>query len=177
MDEIEESNGKYYFEATASNPVALDTLINAGVNQFVYFFGGFDGLDIKLQNPFNKDQLDLADSSAQFSMESALNMVADRDVIRYDLISVPGVTNRSVNQDLISQTEARGDALAIIDIEGIYSPGVDTGRSDTPQSITTVVNEINAAGLDSSYAATYFPNVRLSDTLNGNGTVIIAPHQ
>ena len=176
LDEIEESNGKYYFEPTASNPVALDTLINAGVKQFVApFFGGFDGLNIKLQNPFNKDQLDLADSSAQFSMESALNMVADRDVIRYDLISVPGVTNRSVNQDLISQTEARGDALAIIDIEGVFSPGVDTGGSDTTQSINEVVNEINAAGLDSSYAATYFPNVRLSDTLNGNGTVIIAP--
>ena len=177
LDEIEESNGKYYFEPTASSPVALDTLINAGVKQFVApFFGGFDGLDIKLQNPFNKARLNDADSSAQFSMESALNMVADRDVIRYDLISVPGVTNRSVNQDLISQTEARGDALAIIDVEGIFSPIVDNGdTTDTPQSITEVVNEINAAGLDSSYAATYFPNVRLSDTLNGNGTVIIAP--
>jgi len=105
-----------------------------------------------------------------------LNMVADRDVIRYDLISIPGVTNRSVNQDLISQTEARGDALAIIDIEGVFSPAVDNGdTSDTPQSISDVVKEINDAGLDSSYAATYYPNIRLSDTLNGNGTVIIAP--
>ena len=177
LDEVKKSNGKYYFESGSTPSISLDTLINTdGVKQFVApFFGGFDGLDIKLQNPFNKDQLDLADSSAQFSMESALNMVADRDVIRYDLISVPGVTNRSVNQDLISQTEARGDALAIIDIEGIYSPGVDTGGSATTQSINEVVNEINAAGLDSSYAATYFPNVRLSDTLNGNGTVIITP--
>lgn len=177
LDEVKKSNGKYYFESGSTPSISLDDLINTdGVKQFVApFFGGFDGLDIKLQNPFNKDQLDLADSSAQFSMESALNMVADRDVIRYDLISVPGVTNRSVNQDLISQTEARGDALAIIDIEGVFSPGVDTGTTDTTQSINEVVNEINAAGLDSSYAATYFPNVRLSDTLNGNGTVIIAP--
>ncbi len=178
LDEVKKSNGKYYFESGSTPSITLDTLIDTdGVKQFVApFFGGFDGLDIKLQNPFNKARLNDADSSAQFSMESALNMVADRDVIRYDLISVPGVTNRSVNQDLISQTEARGDALAIIDVEGIYSPAVDNGTAtDTDQTITAVVSEINAAGLDSSYAATYYPNIRLSDTLNGNGTVIIAP--
>jgi len=177
LDEIETTGGKYYFKAAASSPVALATLIDTdGVKQFVApFFGGFDGLNIKLQNPFNKVELD-ASGYAQYSMESALNMVADRDVIRYDLISIPGVTNRSVNQDLISQTEARGDALAIIDVEGIYSPAVDNGTAnDTPQTISGVVAEINAAGLDSSYAATYYPNVRLADTLNGNGTVIVTP--
>ena len=177
LDEIETTGGKYYFKAAASSPVALGTLIDTnGVKQFVApFFGGFDGLNIKLQNPFNKVELD-ASGYAQYSMESALNMVADRDVIRYDLISIPGVTNRSVNQDLISQTEARGDALAIIDVEGIFSPAVDNGgATDTPQTISGIVGEINAAGLDSSYAATYYPNVRLSDTLNGNGTIIVAP--
>jgi len=177
LDEIETTGGKYYFKAATSSPVALGTLIDTnGVKQFVApFFGGFDGLNIKLQNPFNKVELD-ASGYAQYSMESALNMVADRDVIRYDLISIPGVTNRSVNQDLISQTEARGDALAIIDVEGIYSPAVDNGTAnDTPQTISGIVGEINAAGLDSSYAATYYPNVRLSDTLNGNGTVIVTP--
>ena len=177
LDEIETTGGKYYFKAAASSPVALATLIDTdGVKQFVApFFGGFDGLNIKLQNPFNAVELD-ASGYAQYSMESALNMVADRDVIRYDLISIPGVTNRSVNQDLISQTEARGDALAIIDVEGIYSPAVDNGTAnDTPQTISGVVAEINAAGLDSSYAATYYPNVRLADTLNGNGTVIVTP--
>ena len=177
LDEIETTGGKYYFKAAASSPVALGTLIDTnGVKQFVApFFGGFDGLNIKLQNPFNKVELD-ASGYAQYSMESALNMVADRDVIRYDLISIPGVTNRSVNQDLISQTEARGDALAIIDVEGIFSPAVDNGgATDTPQTISGIVGEINAAALDSSYAATYYPNVRLSDTLNGNGTIIVAP--
>jgi hypothetical protein len=177
LDEIETTGGKYYFKAAASSPVALATLIDTdGVKQFVApFFGGFDGLNIKLQNPFNAVELD-ASGYAQYSMESALNMVADRDVIRYDLISIPGVTNRSVNQDLISQTEARGDALAIIDVEGVFSPAVDNGTAtDTPQTISGIVGEINAAGLDSSYAATYYPNVRLSDTLNGNGTIIVAP--
>ena len=178
LDEVKKLGGKYFFESGSTPAVSLATLIDTdGVKQFVApFFGGFDGLDIKLQNPFNKVRLNDADSSAQFSMESALNMVADRDVIRYDLISVPGVTNRSVNQDLISQTEARGDALAIIDVEGVFSPAVDNGgTTDTTQTIAGIVSEINAAGLDSSYAATYYPNVRLSDTLNGNGTVIVIP--
>ena len=177
LDEVKKVGGKYFFESGSTPGITLATLIDTdGVKQFVApFFGGFDGLNIKLQNPFNKVELD-ASGYAQYSMESALNMVADREVIRYDLISIPGVTNRSVNQDLISQTEARGDALAIIDVEGIFSPAVDNGgATDTPQTISGIVGEINAAGLDSSYAATYYPNVRLSDTLNGNRTIIVIP--
>ena len=34
---------------------------------------------------------------------------------------------------------------------------------------------MNTQFIDSSYAATYFPNVRLKDTLNGNGTILPAP--
>jgi hypothetical protein len=177
LDEImKDTAGKYYWEDGASSGYeTLSNLLADGVKQFVApFFGGFDGLNIKLQNPFNKVQLD-AGGSAEYSMQTALSMVSDRDVIRYDLISIPGVTNKSVNQDLIAQTEARGDALAIIDIEGIYAPAADTGGSEEDQVIANVITNMNAAGYDSSYAAAYYPNVRLGDTLNGNGTVFKAP--
>ena len=175
LDEVEVLAGKYYFEANATAPVALATLIDSGVKQFVApFFGGFDGTNALLQNPFNEAQL-IAGGSAQYSIESAIDMVGDRDVIRYDLISIPGVTTRAVNQDLVNQTEARGDALAIIDVAGIYQPAVDTGGSKVDQTISAVTAEINAAALDSSYAAAYYPNVRLLDNLSPNGTVILMP--
>ena len=175
LDEVEVLAGKYYFEVGASDPVALATLIDSGVKQFVApFFGGFDGTNALLQNPFNEAQL-IAGGSAQYSIESAIDMVSDRDVIRYDLISIPGVTTRAVNQDLVNQTEARGDALAIIDVDGIYQPAVDTGGSKVDQTIAAVTAEINAAALDSSYAAAYYPNVRLLDNLSSNGTVILMP--
>ena len=175
LDEVETLAGKYYFEANASAPVALATLIDSGVKQFVApFFGGFDGTNALLQNPFNEAQL-IAGGSAQYSIESAIDMVSDRDVIRYDLISIPGVTTRAVNQDLVNQTEARGDALAIIDVAGIYQPAVDTGGNKVEQTIAAVTTEINAADLDSSYAAAYYPNVRLLDNLSPNGTVILMP--
>ena len=175
LDEVETLAGKYYFEAAATSPVALATLIDSGVKQFVApFFGGFDGTNALLQNPFNEAQL-IAGGSAQYSIESAIDMVSDRDVIRYDLISIPGVTTRAVNQDLVNQTEARGDALAIIDVAGIYQPAVDIGGSKVDQTIAAVTTEINAAALDSSYAAAYYPNVRLLDNLSPNGTVILMP--
>ena len=175
LDEVEVLAGKYYFEAGATSPVALATLIDSGVKQFVApFFGGFDGTNALLQNPFNEAQL-IAGGSAQYSIESAIDMVGDRDVIRYDLISIPGVTTRAVNQDLVNQTEARGDALAIIDVAGIYQPAVDTGGNKVEQTIAAVTTEINAAALDSSYAAAYYPNVRLLDNLSPNGTVILMP--
>jgi hypothetical protein len=175
LDEVEVLAGKYYFEANASTPVALATLIDSGVKQFVApFFGGFDGTNALLQNPFNEAQLG-AGGSAQYSIESAIDMVGDRDVIRYDLISIPGVTSTAVNQDLVNQTEARGDALAIIDVAGIYQPAVDTGGTKVDQTIAAVTTEINVAALDSSYAAAYYPNVRLLDNLSSNGTVILMP--
>ena len=50
-------------------------------------------------------------------MESAISQVADYYTSRYDLISIPGVTNSAINSLLVRQTEERGDALAIIDMK------------------------------------------------------------
>ena len=165
LDEIVKTpTGRFYFDSSSGSPVALATLIDTdGVKQFVApFFGGFDGTSVLLENSFNELQLG-AGGSAQYSIESAIDMVSDRDVIRYDLISIPGVTKRAVNQDLINQTEARGDALAIVDVAGIYQPAVDTGAAKVDQLISAVVTEINAAELDSSYAATYLSLIHISE--------------
>jgi phage tail sheath protein FI len=102
-------------------------------------------------------------------------MVSDRDLIRYDLISMPGITNDVLIGDLLRQTEERGDALAIVDFAGIYQSGEDMGGKESPQSITSIVSEINRLGINTSYGAAYYPNIRLRDTLNGNGSVLFAP--
>ena len=175
LDEIVKSSGLYYWSAGASSST-LSTLIQNGVKQFVApFFGGTDGLNILIENPFNETEL-AAGGYAQYSLESALSMVAERDMIRYDLISIPGVTNPAINQDLVLQTANRGDALAIIDLEGIYQSEEDKGDgTEAPGSVQDVVDAINGDGLDSSYAATYYPNVRLADVSSGNGSVLMAP--
>ena len=174
LESIVTSTGLYYYDSTHTTGV-ISTLIAAGVKQFVApFFGGTDGVNILLDNPFNETEL-TSSGYAQYSMESALSMVADRDVIRYDLIAIPGVTTSAIIQDLVLQTENRGDALAIIDLSGIDQSAADTGGAAVVGAINTVVATADAGTFNSSYAATYYPNIRLKDVSNGNDSILMAP--
>jgi len=180
----------FYF-ATGSYEIAKDAtgaslsknsgsayVINTkNIKQFAApFFGGFDGNNILVDNPFNEDLLGTSTSYAKHSLDQALEMVSDRDLIRYDLISMPGITNNTFVGNLLRQTEERGDAFAIVDLSGIYQSAEDLGASgDTNQSITTIISTINLNGFNTSYGATYYPNVRLKDTLSGNDSVLFAP--
>ena len=60
--------------------------------------------------------------------------------------------------------------MAIIDINGGYTPFTEAPTSEevrTPTTaVTDVTNNIRTRGLDSSYAATYWPWVQLRDTIN-----------
>ncbi len=88
-------------------------------------FGGFDGFDIKEKDPF-RNRL-LANSTevnnyAYYSLKKAIDITADPEFVEYDLALMPGIENSSLNTQLINSCEERGDALAIIDLAGNYTP-------------------------------------------------------
>ena len=172
-----DSLGAYYHDdalAGTSNLANVSDLITAGAKQFAApFFGGTDGVDITVENPFNDAQL-IAGGYAEYSLEAALSQVSDSDIIRYDMISIPGVTATNITQDLISMVESRGDALAIVDLAGIYQSKEDHGTTLQGGSVNSIISEVES-GFNSSYAATYFPNVRIKDVSNGNDSVLMAP--
>ena len=170
------STGTYYH----SNAFVVDFddsstgALVTGIKQFAApFFGGSDGVDIKVENPFNDTEL--ATGYAKYSMESAISQVADYYTSRYDLISIPGVTNSAINSLLVRQTEERGDALAIIDMEGIYVSEIDNGNGEKEGKVSTMVSTAEGGTVASSYAAAYYPNVRLADVSSGRGSVLMAP--
>ena len=171
------STGTYYHAGSFQH--AFDDSTNGalvlGIKQFAApFFGGTDGVDIKVENPFNN--LELSSGYAKYSMESAISQVADYYTSRYDLISIPGVTNSAINSLLVRQTEERGDALAIIDMEGIYVSAIDNDGSIAAEgSVKTMVQTAEGGSVASSYAAAYYPNVRIADVSSGNGSVLMAP--
>jgi len=83
---------------------------------------------------------------------------------------MPGLTNNSLNTKIVRNTEARGDALAVIDVKGGYVP--DTEGTDSIETrlgtVTAVVNTVkNDLRLNSSYGAAYYPWVQIRDTING----------
>ncbi len=178
-------SASFYFDEgsyTAGTSVAKDTSIEDviktnNLKQFAApFFGGFDGNNILVENPFNENLLGTSNSYARHTVSQALDIVSDRDLMRYDLIAMPGIVNTSLNIELLNQTEQRGDALAIVDFEGIFVSKEDRGEStDSDQDINDITNTINDNGINTSYGATYYPNVRIRDTLSGNETVLFAP--
>ena len=170
--------GSYGANNSITSQSGSSHLINEkNIKQFqAPFFGGFDGVSILKPNPFNDEQLSNAAGYERHTLNQALEQAEDRDLIRYDLIAMPGITNDDLNDELLAQTAERGDALAIVDFKGIYQSSDDSDNGTVQyQSITNITNTINRLGVDTSYGAAYYPNVRLRDTLNGNGSVLFAP--
>ena len=83
---------------------------------------------------------------------TSLNLLANQDEYKYNLIVAPGLYNVDYSSPLttmVNNSQTRGDNIAVIDM-------VKYG-----QTITSVTTQ--AAGKDSSYAATYWPWVQTID--------------
>lgn len=93
------------------------------------------------------------------SYNNAINLLANADAYRYNVISAPGLiygasgANTQV-VNMVNNTIVRGDAIAVIDT-GFYNA-----------EITTVID--NAANFDNSYSATYYPWLQTVDPDTAN---------
>jgi len=94
---------------------------------------------------------------------SSLNLLANSDEFKYNVITIPGVTQEassSVVSLLVTNTTNRGDAIAIIDLVGESA------------NLNTVVSE--AGEIDNSYTATYWPWVQINAPQTGKLTWVPA---
>lgn len=90
---------------------------------------------------------------------SSLNLLANQDEFKFNIITVPGQTTTTGNSTittLIGLVQDRGDAIAIIDV---------TDKGSTIATATT-----NALSYDNSYAATYYPWVQVNAPNTGKLT-------
>ena len=175
-----DSNHAVYLSGSRAQGLSLTagdtykTVLDAGYDKFTSpMFGGFDGFDVTEQDPLRNSYL--ADgteksNSSFYSIKRALDTVSDRDFVEFDLITMPGITNSSLNTSMVNLCEERADALAIIDIEGGYVP--PSGRktteldSDSLGSVTNTVNKLKDMGLNSSYGCAFYPYVKIRDNIN-----------
>jgi phage tail sheath protein FI len=99
---------------------------------------------------------------------TALSLLANKDEYQFNIISAPGLLYKNSNftstvSSFISLAEQRGDCIAVVDLVG------------TGSAVATVTGQ--AASLNSSYAATYWPWVQIKSATGRNewtpaGTVI-----
>ena len=90
---------------------------------------------------------------------TALNLLANKDDYRYNIITAPGLiyengaTQKTALNSLVSNTENRGDAIVVMDLVNYNS--------------TIALATSTAAEKDSSYVASYWPWVQITDPDSG----------
>jgi hypothetical protein len=151
------------------------TLTNSAIQQrkfLVPFQFGFDGANpavaIKTGGDIvntNTMGFDLSDSAASGSVayKRAINSISNPDEFDINLLVTPGVIHglhSTVTNHAISKMEARADAFYVMDA---------TGMNDTIDTVKSTVKT-----LDTNYAGTYYPWVKIVDR-DTNSPVFVPP--
>jgi hypothetical protein len=150
-------------------------VLNKGYNRFtVPLHGGYDGLDITEKDPFNYTRA-LADGTdstkyAYYSAKRAIDTVADPEVVEYNLMTMPGIYHAGLTSHMMEVCEARGDALAVIDLDSGYRTSAESTDSiaDRVGSVSTAITNLTARGLNSSYGCAYYPWVQINDSITNS---------
>lgn len=134
--------------------------------------GGFNGNNIfneekyKMENPAVEREM-LEDSGVKSntiaSFRKAVDVMSSKTDVDVQLLATPGIRHPSVTDYAIQKIENRFDAMYIMDIEekDEYSNSI-TSSTQKPHVANTVLNFTNR-GLDTSFAAAYFPDVVITD--------------
>jgi len=137
--------------------------------------GGFDGVNI-----FNSEKSDftntavvreMIDVTNQFgksgpttaSYRKAIDVLKNKSDADIQILSIPGLRDPGVTDYAIEAVEKRFDALYIMDPEEKdVNSLIITGTANV--NVTNTVTNFQSRGLDSSFAAAYFPDVVITDT-------------
>ena len=151
------------------------SVLDAGFDSFTTVLNaGFDGLDIYEKEPFNNTRA-LPAAASQFnsyafnSVKMAIDSVSDAEVVEYNLAAVPGMTNTSLQDHLLSTCESRGDSLAVLDLPKVYLPAFDAGKTGVNRygnNPTQAIVDLRNRNINSSYACAYYPWVQIQDSIN-----------
>ena len=162
-----------------TSDAAYGRILDKGFNQFTLpLYGGTDGFDITDKEPFADYRLTPAGTSATTrnsavynTVDRAISTVADPEFVEMNLLALPGIVNENLTTRAINVCEDRGDALAIIDLRGVYTPAAESKDNFKSRATATtldgVVTALRDRSLNSSYGATYYPWVQIQDTITG----------
>lgn len=171
------------YDVTGSAVVGTPSYKNVLDSEFNKFtvplFGGFDGLDITEKEPFRNTFLEDGTETTNYAFNSikrALNTVSDPEVVEYNLLAMPGIFNESLLAHAIGICEARGDVLAVIDVDSGYRASTEnTSTAENRRGyVSTAIDFVKELGLNTSYGCAYYPWVQVRDTIS-NGLIWMPP--
>ena len=152
-------------------------VLNAGFDKFTMpMVGGFDGFDVTESDPLRNSLLtgDELTSAPVNTLKRAINTISDPEQTEINLAVVPGITKPVITNHLIDTCERRADALAVIDLEGGYTPSHEAASGASVGSAASVVTNAKTRALNTSYACAYHPWIQSKDEL-GTGKMLWLP--
>ncbi|HCC46011.1 MAG TPA: hypothetical protein DEQ32_16535 [Gammaproteobacteria bacterium] len=159
---------------TAKSGQSYVSVLKLGIDRFTTVLaGGTDGYDITERDPFAARTITTSDtvdtSSTLYTLRKAIDIVSDPDYVQMNAVAMPGIVSPEVTNYLLETAQERGDTLAIIDIEKAYTPDTESSASaearnegNTPEAAVTA---LTSRAINNSYGATYYPWVRITDTI------------
>mgnify|MGYP003638950984 CR=1 FL=1 len=186
MDNVSASSTSVYTYASGSRRSGLSTsgrgtntyttLLDAGYNRFTApFWGGFDGVDLTVPDPFYNLGMGAAatedNSYAYYTYKRAIDTIADPEYINMNLLAAPGLTTDALTTHMINVCAERADSLALVDLTSVYIPSSEKYYASKASRIGTTPTAAAAAlkdrRLDSSYGATFYPWLQTRDEQSG----------
>jgi hypothetical protein len=155
--------------ATSGTNAVLDNKWNKFTSPF---FGGFDGFDIKEKDPLSNTYIGtnaaVNTNYAFYSIQKAIDLAADSEYMEFDIATIPGIKNSTLTKALVNACEDRADALAIIDLDGDYTPSHENNSSEANRlgSVSTTKTNLKDMAINSSYGCAFYPYVKVRDTIN-----------
>jgi len=188
VQEIRTDGSTYYLETTGSyanvskyvrvkavNFKTPDYFDNTGTAKNAYTgslptassgsFGAADGTPFTERTANFYQAINSTDSQGVTGSDytTMLNLFANKDEYQFNLTTVPGLNKSDHSTEvvtLINNAQSRGDNLAVVDMDGYGT------------ALSTIVT--TAAGIDSSYAATYWPWLQTADPDTGDNVWVPA---
>lgn len=164
----------------------LDDLTAKTFAKFTMFMqGGFDGVrifDAKSAKLTNEAVIEeLADSNRGLNSgptvrayTKALTIMESKTDVEIKLLAIPGIRSSYVTDQAIQTVTNRFDALYIMDIEERDSLNAVVTSSIQDSHVSNTANAFGNRGLDSSFAAAYYPDQIMVDPVT-NTNVKVPP--
>ena len=162
------------FETVDLNSATVDAELDNygnGLIQFsVPFFGGTDAIDPRVDRLLASNASDTTSLTGSF--ERAISILSNPDTFTFDILALPGIHSGGgggLVQKAIDMVTSRQDCFYIADIA--------SGNSTTAVGINTTLSQAitEANKFDSSFAATYYPWVKINDPIRSGAVLDVPP--
>jgi hypothetical protein len=171
-DTVPTGASRRFFRATRDLSLANNKYLSFSC----FMQGGFDGLDI-----FDEDKHYLKDAACYKegqktsktgpvieTYQQGIDVYTDKAAAEIQLLTVPGIRERLVTNYAVQAAETRFDTMYIMDIEQKNADGEFIINATDKPSVGQTIDEFSGRGMDTSFAASFFPDVMLNKPNGGS---------